>query len=126
MNKTTACIISCLSNHSAITKPVYSRRYRRIVFIATNWEKFINAVEINDLFDESPLEDTLWAELKQDHIIAERQEFVIARKNHCTLDFAVYCVRRNIDLETDGDYWHANPEKAKQNNLRDPDLSTRG
>ncbi|NOK63796.1 MAG: DUF559 domain-containing protein [Chloroflexi bacterium AL-W] len=76
-----------------LPKPIYSRRYRRIVFIATTWEKFINAIEINDLFDESSLEDTLWAELKRHSIVAERQEFVIARNNHYALDFAVYCAK---------------------------------
>lgn len=106
--------------------PIYSRRYRRIIFIPTTWEKFINAREINDLFDESSLEDKLWAEFKRHNIPAERQEFVIARKNDYALDFAIYCAKGNIDIETDGDFWHANPEKAQQDNLRDHDLSVEG
>ena len=109
-----------------LPKPIYSRRYRRIIFIPTTWEKFINATEINDLFDESSLEDRLWAEFKRHNIPAERQEFVIARKNDYALDFAVYCAKGNIDIETDGDFWHANPEKAEQDNLRDHDLNTEG
>jgi very-short-patch-repair endonuclease len=109
-----------------LPKPIYSRRYRRIIFIPTTWEKFVNASEINDLFDESSLEDKLWSEFKQHNIQAERQEFVIARKNDYALDFAVYCAKGNIDIETDGDFWHANPEKAEQDNLRDHDLNTEG
>lgn len=109
-----------------LPKPIYSRRYRRIIFIPTTWEKFINASEINDLFDESSLEDKLWAEFKRYNIPAERQEYVIARKNDYALDFAVYCAKGNIDIETDGDFWHANPEKAEQDNLRDHDLNTEG
>jgi hypothetical protein len=42
-----------------LPKPIYSRRFRRIIFIPTTWEKFVNASEINDLFDESSLEDKL-------------------------------------------------------------------
>jgi len=109
-----------------LPKPIYSRRYRRIIFIPTTWEKFIDASEINDLFDESSLEDKLWAEFKRHSIPAERQEFVIARKKDYALDFAVYCAKGNIDIETDGDFWHANPEKAEQDNLRDHDLNTEG
>ena len=109
-----------------LLKPIYSRRYRRIIFIPTYWEKFINASEINDLFDESSLEDKLWDEFKRNNIPAERQEFVVARKNEYSLDFAVYCSKGSIDIETDGDFWHANPEKAMQDNLRDNDLSTEG
>lgn len=44
-----------------LTKPILSRRWRRIVFIPTTTDKLFNAVEINDLYDESPLEDRLWA-----------------------------------------------------------------
>jgi very-short-patch-repair endonuclease len=110
----------------SLPAPIYSRRYRRIIFIPTTMEKFVNASEINDLFDESSLEDKLWAEFKRHNIPAERQEFTTARKKDYALDFAVYCAKGNIDIETDGDFWHANPEKAEQDNLRDHDLITGG
>jgi very-short-patch-repair endonuclease len=106
--------------------PIYSRRFRRIVVIPTTWEKFSGAAEINDLYDESSLEDKLWAEFKRHRIPAERQEFVVARKHDYALDFAIYCIKNNLDIETDGDFWHANPEKAEQDNLRDHDLSSAG
>jgi len=109
-----------------LPKPIYSRRYRRIIFIPTTWEKLINASEINDLYDESSLEDKLWAEFKRHKIPAERQEYVIARKNDYALDFALYCAKGKIDVETDGDFWHANPEKSEKDNLRDNDLKTGG
>ncbi|MEI7845620.1 MAG: DUF559 domain-containing protein [Chloroflexota bacterium] len=115
-----------LKSVQTLPQPIYSRRYRRIIFIPTTWEKIVSASEINDLYDESSLEDKLWAEFKRHNIPAERQEFVVARKNNYALDFAVYCAKGNINLETDGDFWHANPEKAEQDNLRDHDLSTAG
>jgi very-short-patch-repair endonuclease len=107
-------------------KPILSRRYRRIVFIPTTWRKFSNAVEINDLFDESPLEDRLWAEFKRMQITAERQEYVSIEDRNYALDFAIYCAGGKIDVETDGDLWHANPERSEQDNLRDNDLKTIG
>ena len=92
------------------------------MFIPTTWQKFIQATEINDLYDESSLEDRLWAALKQLQIEAERQELVTVKGRNYFLDFAVYCASGKIDVETDGDEWHATPEKAALDNLRDNDL----
>lgn len=109
-----------------LPQPIFSRRWRRIVFIPTTWQKFIDAAEINDLFDDSPLEDRLWAEFKRHNIPAERQEFLTIKKNNYALDFAVRCAKGKIDVETDGDTWHANPEKAVLDNLRDNALEAVG
>ncbi len=106
--------------------PIFSRRLRRITFISTTWSKFINAVEINDLYDASPLEDLLWAQLKRLQIQAQRQEHVTVRKRNYFLDFAVHCAKGKIDIETDGDTWHANPQKARLDNVRDNDLESVG
>jgi very-short-patch-repair endonuclease len=109
-----------------LPRPILSRRWRRIVFIPTTWNKFIGAAEINDLYDESPLEDRLWTGLKQRQIPAERQEFVQVKDRSYALDFAIYCVSGKIDVETDGDTWHADPERIPMDNLRDNDLETMG
>ena len=107
-------------------KPIISRRWRRIVFIQTTWEKFINAVEINDLFHGSILEDKLWAEIKRMQIEVERQEMIQSENRFYFLDFAAYCLKGKIDIETDGDQWHHNPEKASKDNMRNNDLSSDG
>jgi len=110
----------------AMSRPILSRRWRRIVFIPTTWEKFSQAYEINDLFDGSSIEDRLWTELKRRQIPAERQEYVRHNdKNYC-LDFAVYCANGKIDIETDGDKWHHNPQIAAKDNIRNNDLVTSG
>lgn len=109
-----------------LLRPIVSRRFRRIVFIPTTMEKFTNAVEINDLYDESPLEDKLWAAMKRLGITAERQDYVHAGENDYALDFAIYCAKGNIDVETDGDRWHLDAEKSRADNRRDNDLETRG
>lgn len=109
-----------------LPQPIFSRRWRRIIFIPTTWEKFQNAVEINDLYDESPLEDRLWAEFKRLQIYAERQELVTAKGDNYFLDFAVYCMAGKLDVETDGDTWHVGKDQARADNLRDNALKTEG
>ena len=109
-----------------LPKPIYSRRWRRIIFIQTTWDKFINAIEINDLFDGSRLEDKLWAEFKRLEIPAERQKLVKVKKKNYFLDFAIYCAKGNLNIETDGDKWHHNPKIAPIDNLRNNDLVSVG
>ena len=109
-----------------LERPIYSRRRRRISFIPTTWDKFIKAIEINDLYAESSLEDRLWVALRRLQIQPERQELVTIQDRNYFLDFAVYCASGRIDIETDGDEWHANPEKAALDNLRDNDLESAG
>lgn len=115
-----------LSRLERLPQPILSRRWRRIVFIPTTWNKLIQAEEINDLHDGSPLEDRLWAEFRRLEIAAERQEVVNLNSRFYFLDFAVYCVADKLDVETDGDAWHANPERAAEDNRRDNDLETDG
>lgn len=109
-----------------LPQPIFSRRRRRLVFISTTFEKFIKAVEINDLYDESPLEDRLWAEMKRLGINAERQEFVEVNNRFYALDFAVYCMRGKLNVETDGDSWHVQKQRYRIDRVRDNDLETAG
>lgn len=41
------------------------------------------------------------------------------RGRHYFLDLAVFCRDRNVDLETDGDTYHARPETIRTDNERD-------
>lgn len=107
-------------------QPIPSRRWRRIVFIPTTWTKFAEAEEINDLFDDSPLEDTLWRHLRRERIPAERQWEWERQKRRYTLDFAVFCHEGSIDVETDGDSYHANAEAAAGDNERNNALTAAG
>jgi len=115
-----------LGDLQALPKPILSHRLRRIVFIPTTFEKFNSAAEINDLWDESPLEDRLWAILKQVRIRAERQYPVEVGDHTYFLDFAIFCNEGKIDVETDGDTWHIGPESAQVDRLRNNNLATRG
>jgi very-short-patch-repair endonuclease len=109
-----------------LPQPIFSRRWRRIVFIQTTYDKFIKAVEINDLFDGSTLEDRLWAELKRNGISADRQEVIKVDQKYYFLDFAIYCKNGKIDIETDGDLYHHNLESAAKDNVRNNDLTYKG
>ena len=109
-----------------LPEPILSARWRLIVFIPTTWDKFSSAVEINDLFDESPLEDRLWAEFRRHEIAAERQFFVQVRASLYSLDFAIFCEKGELNVETDGDMWHAELERIPLDNRRDNDLTGAG
>lgn len=109
-----------------LQRPIPSKRWRRIVFIPTTWGKLVRAEEINDLYDESPLEDLLWSRLKRLNLPAERQEFITANGADYALDFALYCQKGKVDVETDGDTWHADPKRIPMDNRRDNDLETGG
>ena len=106
--------------------PIRSLKLRRVTFIPTTFRKFIEADEINDLFDDSPLENLLWDAMKDAGIPAERQFHEKANNRNYILDFAIECVKGKIDVETDGDRYHANPEKAVDDNLRNNALEANG
>ena len=115
-----------LGDLQALHKPIRSHRLRRVVFIPTTFDKFKAAVEINDLWDESPLEDRLWAILKDVRIRAERQYPVGVEDHTYFLDFAIFCNDGKIDVETDGDTWHIGKEHASRDNIRNNDLASKG
>jgi very-short-patch-repair endonuclease len=107
--------------------PIPSQRLRRIVLIPTTRAKLETAGEINDLFHASPLEDVLWRALKDDGIEAEREYFVDGDwQRRYALDFAIFGNAGNLDVECDGDAYHANPVKAAYDNRRNNFLTARG
>ena len=83
-----------------LANPIPSYRPRRIVFIPTTKEKFENAEQINDLFDDSPLEDQMWKEMKHLSLGAERQWNIRLKTSNYFLDFAIFCKNGQIDVET--------------------------
>lgn len=84
------------------------------------------ADQINDLFDDSPLEDLLWRELKRLNIPAERQWEVKTETFYYQLDFAFFCNVGNLDVETDGDTWHLQRDRVELDNRRNNDLESLG
>jgi len=115
-----------LKRLEALDQPILSPRPRRLVFIPTTWEKFELAGQINDLFDDSPLEDALWQQLKRLSIQAERQWELITEEQRYFLDFALFCTKAPIVVETDGDTWHTVPDRANQDYVRQNAVESRG
>lgn len=107
-------------------QPILARLPRRNVFIPTTRVKFDLAEQINDLFDDSPLEDMLWEALKTKDILAERQWEVRTDTFSYQLDFAFFCQKGSLDVETDGDAWHAKREMIAHDNRRNNDLASLG
>lgn len=115
-----------LESLERLEHPIVSRRLRRLVFVPTTYHKLTTAEEINDLFDDSPLEDALWAELKRLDIAAERQWDIRHEGRFYFLDFAVYCESGKLDIETDGDLWHAEKEQIPEDNRRNNAIESLG
>ncbi len=91
-----------LKDLQELVTPIISHRPRRLVFIPTTLKKFETADQINDLFDGSPLEDRLWKALKYINVQAERQWKIVVEERNYYLDFAVFCKRGKLAVETDG------------------------
>lgn len=109
-----------------LPRPIPSLRWRRITFIPTTWERLMGATEINELYHGNPLEESLWTELRRVHIAAEREYNFKARRARYFLDFAVFCSKGHLDIETDGDSYHANPDRAATDNVRNNTLASAG
>ncbi len=62
-----------LADLQRLAHPIVSLRWRRITFIHTTWDRFVDATEINDLLiTGGPYVDRLYATLKDRGIRAER------------------------------------------------------
>ncbi|MCK5852193.1 DUF559 domain-containing protein [bacterium] len=109
-----------------LPRPIISRVHRRILFINTTLEQFETAEEINDLFNESPLEEHFWSALKINDIHAERQYAEQVKSKLYYLDFAVLCKRSKIGIECDGDTYHMRPESVQYDKRRNNDLESLG
>lgn len=111
------------SDLEQLPKPILSRRGRQLLFIPTTWEKFSTAEEINDIFNDSPLEEKLWVELKRRRWSAERQVLVRTNQQYWICDFVFYCIKGIVDVECDGDSYHMQPEAVIYDKVRNNEIS---
>jgi hypothetical protein len=70
--------------------PIVSKRGRRVLFLWTNWEKFSNAREWNDLYLRTPAHERLYEVLRADNLDVERETFVREGHSRYRVDFLVY------------------------------------
>ena len=72
--------------------PIVSRRWRRVTFIHTTWDRFQAAREINDLFAEGgEFVDRLYHALREEGLAAERRYPVREAGGEYVVDLAVPC-----------------------------------
>lgn len=84
-----------------LEQPIVSLRWRRITFMHTTWDRFIDAREINDLFiDGGIYVDRLYYALKERGIQAERNYEVKEPVASYTVPLAVLCRNGRVDVHT--------------------------
>ncbi len=115
-----------LGSIKELPKPIPSKNWRRIVHIPTSLEKLLNAEEINDLWDTSPLEEKMYKELKRRQIETERQYYVRVGGRFYCLDFGIFCRKGSIDLECDGERYHNLPDALARDRERNNELTSFG
>jgi very-short-patch-repair endonuclease len=115
-----------MKDMNILPNPIPSKRARKIIFINSTMKKLLSATEVNDLFNDSPLEDIVWKGMKENNLVAERQYFIKGGKNYYCLDFAAFCKDGNVNVECDGDNYHISKEKAIEDNKRDNFLTKKG
>jgi very-short-patch-repair endonuclease len=109
-----------------LPQPLVARRPRRTTFIETTIGKLTGAAEFNDIFNDSPYEDDLWAEMKALQLRAERQWPVTTGAGNYVLDFAIFCRDRKLDVEVDGRMHHIHEDRSIYDAGRDRELAALG
>jgi hypothetical protein len=93
-----------------LARPIISLRWRRVTFIHTTWDRFVDATEINDLFVEGgEYVDRLYAALKEHGIQPERQYRVEEPGVEYEVPLAVLCKNGRIDIHPT-QFTHLSPQ----------------
>lgn len=80
-------------------EPIVSLRWRRVTFIHTTWDRFMDAREINDLFVVGgPYVDRLYATLKERGIQAERNYRVSEQGMNYEVPLVIPCRLGTIQI----------------------------
>lgn len=109
-----------------LPRPIPSRRLRRVIFIPTTLERLLVAEELNDLYRTSPIEDRLYYRLRDTGLAPERQFFVRDADRTHELDLALFCRDGGLNVECDGEQYHAGRDKAAADRDRDNRLTSSG
>ncbi|MFO7676658.1 MAG: DUF559 domain-containing protein [bacterium] len=109
-----------------LPRPIPSRRQRRVVFIPTTLERLLVAEELNDLYRTTPIEDRLYYRLRDTGLTPERLFFLREGGRGRELDLALFCREGGLNVECDGEQYHAGPDKAEADRARDNALAADG
>jgi len=79
--------------------PIVSMRLRRITFMHTTWDRFQDAIEVNDLFIQGgEYVDRIFATLKENGIRAERNYIVKEKGDEYVIPLSIICRNGRIDV----------------------------
>ena len=82
-----------------LTRPIISLRWRRITFLHTTWDRFQDAVDVNDLFvGGEAYVDRLYAALKDKGIHAERNYEVKESGEYYVVPLVIFCKNGRIPI----------------------------
>lgn len=83
-----------------LERPIISLRWRRITFLHTTWDRFQDAVDINDLFvGGDAYVDRLYAALKERGIRAERDYKVKEESQSYVVPLMILCENGRISIQ---------------------------
>jgi hypothetical protein len=82
----------------ALPRPIVSRAGRRLLFVWTTGDRFLRAVELNDLLGRSDADDALWDALKESNIPAQRRVTVHDARLRYRVDFWIPCARGDLAI----------------------------
>lgn len=81
--------------------PILSLRWRRVTFIHTTWDRFVDAREINDLFVEGGhYVDRLYATLKERGLQSERNYKVAEGEAAYRIPLMLPCVNGRVEIQS--------------------------
>lgn len=82
-----------------LRRPIVSLRWRRITFMHTTWDRFQDAIEINDLFIEGgEYVDRIFATLKENGVRAERNYTVKESGSEYVVPLSIFCRDGRLDV----------------------------
>jgi hypothetical protein len=82
-----------------LERPIVSLRWRRISFIHTTWDRFVDASEINDLYIEGePYVDRLYYALREAGITPERDYRIRDQGVPFEVDMAIPCLSGTVTV----------------------------
>jgi very-short-patch-repair endonuclease len=116
----------CVGPLEALARSIFNGESwgRSRVLMPTTEAKLLAADAFDDLFHESPLEDRLWAAIKEQQWLARRQaELTGADNKRYVVDFALPTRRGHLVVECDGDTYHMQPHQVSADKARGNDLA---
>ncbi|MCD6578156.1 DUF559 domain-containing protein [bacterium] len=107
--------------------PIINENKLRISFKYTNFGKLYSSKNLGELFDIPDIEGKIEGVLKALKLDYKREYIVKTKESKIyRLDFCVFINDVKIDIECDGEKWHALKQQKMIDNKRDHDLEKMG